>query len=206
MSGMSDLPTTDPQDDPVPIRLVARREACRNTKLVLYFDTIESDACRVENFMVLTPLHHVDGGLDTGVAVLPEADGRVGLQRVYRHAIAGWTWEVPRGFIDEGETPAQAAIRELEEESGLVCDAACDLHPLGAVLPDAGIIQGRILLFAALGCHPDGRRDALSEPGIGTLRWFTLEQALAMADAGGIEDSTTLAALYRRARLKAPLR
>lgn len=29
-------------------------------------------------------------------------------------------WEVPAGHIDEGETPHQAALRELDEESGQV--------------------------------------------------------------------------------------
>lgn len=31
-------------------------------------------------------------------------------------------WQMPQGGIDEGETPSQAALRELEEETGLAPD------------------------------------------------------------------------------------
>ncbi len=30
-------------------------------------------------------------------------------------------WDLPKGKIDEGETPQQAALREVAEETGLVC-------------------------------------------------------------------------------------
>ncbi len=33
-------------------------------------------------------------------------------------------WQMPQGGIDKGETPLEAAIRELEEETGLPRDAA----------------------------------------------------------------------------------
>lgn len=36
-----------------------------------------------------------------------------------RPAVGGDTWEVPAGLIDEGETPEQAALRELAEETQL---------------------------------------------------------------------------------------
>ena len=39
-----------------------------------------------------------------------------------------YTIEMPAGLIDAGETPAQAAIRELKEECGLVragCPTGC---------------------------------------------------------------------------------
>lgn len=187
------------QDDPVPIRLVARREACRNTKLKIHLDTIESDTYRVEDYMVVVPLHHVSERLESGVTVLPVLDGRIGLQRVYRHPIARWVWEAPRGFIDANESPAEAAARELEEETGLVCRAD-DLMPLSAVAPEGGVIQGRLMLFAALNCQTGGRRDD-AELGLGRLHWLAPADVLAMADSGEIEDATTLVAIYRLSRL-----
>jgi ADP-ribose pyrophosphatase len=36
----------------------------------------------------------------------------------------GALWELPAGLIDEGESPAEAAARELEEELGFVVDAS----------------------------------------------------------------------------------
>ena len=38
----------------------------------------------------------------------------------YRPPMDSITWEFPAGLIDKGETPGQAAIRELKEEVGLV--------------------------------------------------------------------------------------
>ncbi len=41
---------------------------------------------------------------------------------VFRHPLAGV--QLPKGTIDPAETPAQAVLRELAEESGLVLDVA----------------------------------------------------------------------------------
>lgn len=49
--------------------------------------------------------------------VLVNADGHVFAgQRTDHHAGA---WQMPQGGIDEGETPREAALRELEEETGI---------------------------------------------------------------------------------------
>jgi putative (di)nucleoside polyphosphate hydrolase len=37
-------------------------------------------------------------------------------------ADGGYQWQMPQGGIDEGETPAEAAARELEEEIGVGAD------------------------------------------------------------------------------------
>ena len=47
-------------------------------------------------------------------------------------------WTIPKGLIDEGEDPLQAARREFLEETGLDLDGPC--FPLGDVRQKAGKI------------------------------------------------------------------
>ena len=59
------------------------------------------------------------------VAALPvHADGRVVLIRQYRYAVDERVWEIPAGRLDPGETPAEGARREVEEEVGLQAAAS----------------------------------------------------------------------------------
>ena len=54
-----------------------------------------------------------------GVLVVPvTADGKLFLVEQTRH-LFGTTYEVPSGAINAGETPVEAAARELREEAGL---------------------------------------------------------------------------------------
>ena len=53
------------------------------------------------------------------VSMVPVAkDGKFVFVRQYRHGIDAPTLEVPGGIIDEGQSPAEAAMRELREETG----------------------------------------------------------------------------------------
>jgi ADP-ribose pyrophosphatase len=52
------------------------------------------------------------------VVIAQPAPDEIVLVRQHRHAIGEDTWEVCAGGIDAGETPEEAAIRELREETG----------------------------------------------------------------------------------------
>ncbi len=72
--------------------------------------------------------YYVLRGAD-GVIILPVTeDGRFVLVRQYRHARGRMSLEFPAGQIDDGETPEQAARRELLEETGFT---AAKMIPLG---------------------------------------------------------------------------
>lgn len=67
------------------------------------------------------------------VMVVPvTADGGIVLVRQYRHNLKTHGMELPAGMIGEGEAPAQAAVRELKEETGYVLGYSAELEPLGA--------------------------------------------------------------------------
>jgi ADP-ribose pyrophosphatase len=72
-----------------------------------------------------------------GVAVMPILpNGKVPLNRTFRHATRSWEYELPRGLIHPNEAVEDAARREVKEETGMLVD---QLHFLGQMTPDSGI-------------------------------------------------------------------
>ena len=55
---------------------------------------------------------------DLGVAALVSSDNKILLVQEARGAFKG-KWGLPKGFVDPGELPRDAALRELKEECGL---------------------------------------------------------------------------------------
>jgi ADP-ribose pyrophosphatase len=122
-------------------------------------------------------------------------DGRVVLIRQYRYAVDEMLWELPAGRLDPGETPAEGAARELEEEVGL---AAASVTPLSEFYTTPGFCDERMHLFRATGLREVPARPEADERI--EVRTLSLEDALAMIERGEVREGKTLVALLLEAR------
>jgi ADP-ribose pyrophosphatase len=67
------------------------------------------------------------------VMIVPlTADGQLVLVRQYRHNLKSYQLEFPAGTIDPAEEPADAAHRELSEETGFTLTGEATMRPVGA--------------------------------------------------------------------------
>ena len=121
--------------------------------------------------------------------VIVNSDHKILLQKEYRYVIDSYSWEVPGGGIDDGETPKQAAIREVKEESGLEID---NLEYLGEFYPLNSFNKEKITAFLGF-----TKSNSLSTSGlemsesISEQRFFTFDEVLKMIDNGEITDAMT---------------
>jgi ADP-ribose pyrophosphatase len=130
-------------------------------------------------------------------AIVPlDEQGWVVMVRQYRHATGGERLlEVPAGKLDPGESPAAAARRECEEETGL---RPARLEPLGYLWTTPGFTDEKIHLFLARELAP-GRQDLQDDEELSVER-LPLAEALSLALEGGLDDGKSIVALARAAR------
>jgi 8-oxo-dGTP diphosphatase len=96
------------------------------------------------------------------------------LELVLVHRPASDDWSFPKGKLDEGETEEAAAVREVEEETGLRCRLARDLGTIS--YQDS---RGRPKTVRYWEMRPIG--GALGPAGeIDDARWVSLDAANAM--------------------------
>lgn len=178
-------------DSDLPISVVDRRLACENSMFFVYFDhAIDKAGVEVRDYLVVAP-KNAGKNLVAGVAILPIAGGQVGLIRIYRPAIRAYSWEIPQGFIDDGEIDDASALRELLEETGLTVESRC-LYSLGYITPDAGVLAARVHLFLAEACIT--AQSIQLELGLREFRLFPFGELEGMIDRSEIQDASTLAA------------
>lgn len=174
-----------------------RRRVAENQRFDVLFDRLEGpDGAVVPAYLTVRPKVLVDGV--SGVCVLPEVDGRIGLMRTWRHAFGEDVWQAPAGFAEPGEAIAPTAARELVEETGLTCPPE-RLRSLGLILPDAGIIEAKVALFVAHDAEPAGPDAAViaDEPGMGRLRFFDRDALAELLRDTAAMGAATMIACYR---------
>ena len=99
--------------------------------------------------------------------------------------------EVPAGKVDEGETPYEAAMRELEEETGYVAD---NLVKLTMYYPSVGYTTERIFCFLATRARPLGKQRLDDEERINVYH-VALEDLQRMIKMGDLADSKIMVCL-----------
>ena len=84
-----------------------------------------------------------DGSASCIVAV---ENNEIVMIRQFRPSVEETLIEIPAGRIEEGETPAEAARREFEEETGLI---PLNLRKLVEFYPTPGFVDEKLYLFFA---------------------------------------------------------
>jgi ADP-ribose pyrophosphatase len=95
--------------------------------------------------------HYLIQGKDFVVVVAVTTQNHILLVRQYRPPVAAVTLELPAGHIDPGETPEQAARRELLEETGHEADT---FKLLANLSPSVARFTNRMYCFFAADARP----------------------------------------------------
>lgn len=132
------------------------------------------------------------------VVILPVIDrDHICILRNFRFVIDETLWEIPAGTLEPGEPIQEAAIRELEEETGYVAKKWTYLNYFYA---SPGVLDEKLHLFVAEDLTAGTMRpeaDEQLEPV--TLAWA---DAMRMALDGTIKDAKTITSLLLWDRLR----
>jgi ADP-ribose pyrophosphatase len=137
-------------------------------------------------------------GESAGIVALTARD-EVVLVRQYRHVTRGFCWEIPGGGIQPGESPEDAAQRELREEAGY---RAGRLSRLGGFWPNNAYLDEVIHVYLAEELVSDplpADQDEHLE-----RRLFPFPEALAMTQDDRITCGLTKLAILWAAAARAP--
>lgn len=112
---------------------------------------------------------------------------------IWRHRFITdtYAWEIPQGSIRPGETGAEAAVRETEEETGW--RAIGPIRPLVYTQPSPGIMTSQHHIFRADSAeHIGDPEDAFESD---RVEWIPLEDIRGLIGKQHIVAGTTLVAL-----------
>ena len=120
-------------------KTISTEEIYSGKVLKIHVDTVE-----LANGHVSTR-ELVDHPGGVGVIAL-DSDGMVYMVRQFRKPFGKPILEIPAGKLDKGENPENCGMRELREETGLVCNK---LQSLGEFYPSVGYTNEVIYLYLA---------------------------------------------------------
>lgn len=128
---------------------------------------------------------------DVVVIVALNDQGQLLLVRQFRPAVAMMTLELPAGHIEPGETPEDAARKELWEETG---HETGTLELLTKVSPSTARFTNRLWCFFAPDVKPGSSQDLTREAGV-EFRFYENPLTSLLAEKEFI-SATSYAALF----------
>jgi ADP-ribose pyrophosphatase len=161
--------------------------------IVVIRDLVEFPGGRVGGYFRVIGRADLNGG--QAVVMLCEKGDKYLLLHQYRHPVRAWSYEVPRGFGEEGMTAEEQARIEVFEEVG---GEIIKLVDLGLYHSNTGLEASSVKLFYA-------KLKSIGKPsiaeGIESYLWVSLVELEGMIASSKITDGFTIAA-YTRAKLR----
>ncbi len=161
-----------------------RRQLYSSEWLSVWLDDVEVPGGeRFEHHVVRVPRPSV------AVVVIDE-QGRVLMLWRHRFITDTWGWEIPAGWTGDGESPVEAARREVEEETGWrpgSLTELCSYHPLD------GLSDLSLVLYRANGATYTGQPADKSESS--RIEWLPLDEVPRLLQDGLLRDGPSLTAL-----------
>ena len=132
-----------------------------------------------------------------GVTILAvDTDGMCYCVRQYRYVFGRMMLEACAGKLEYGEDPRSAALRELSEETGRVCD---ELLELGEAYATPGYCSEVLHLYLALGLHQHEAHPDAGE--FVNVEKYHIYDLLDMVMDGRIKDGKTIIAVLKAVRV-----
>lgn len=115
-------------------------------------------------------------------------DGKLLMVRQYRNALERETIEIPAGGLESKDEPTiAAAIRELEEETGYLCEKA---EFLTSIYTTVAFCNEKIDIYLAKDLRPG--KQHLDEDEFINVEAYSVDELKQMIFAGKIQDSKTI--------------
>ncbi|SHI15820.1 NUDIX hydrolase [Streptomyces sp. 3214.6] len=126
------------------------------------------------------------------LAVAAVVNDRHEVLMMWRHRFItdSWAWELPMGLVEEGESPEEAATREVLEETGW---RPGPIKPLIYAEPANGITDSQHHVVRADGATYDGPPTEKNESD--RIEWIPLSEIRGMIDRREIVSSGSLVGL-----------
>jgi 8-oxo-dGTP pyrophosphatase MutT (NUDIX family) len=169
--------------DPRPWRVHGERLIYDNPWIRLA--AVEVEPPGVERFE-----HHVVRLHQVAVTAVVDDSDRVLMLRRYRFVPGKWAWELPGGIVEPGEEPADAAAREVEEETGW---RPTTLTHLVSYQPMIGTVDSPHEVF--VGREPILAGEPTDVEEAGPVEWISLAGVPGLMARGELAGSGTLVGL-----------